>query len=129
MGFQPMIFVWIAGNGAAAQAILCDGPEHACFKCQKPALAAAPRHRVLKPDADNAPISNAACGDGLYAPFPVSASTSAAALALDLVLAWNSGNPGLRFRTRVLDPKRAFQIKDMNLSPSDACPACGNRKP
>jgi hypothetical protein len=59
----------------------------------------------------------------------VSASTTAAALALDLVLAWNGGNPGLRFRTRVLDPKRAFQVKDMNLSPSDACPACGNRKP
>lgn len=127
--FPPMIFVWIAGNGAAAQAILCDGPEHACFKCQKPALAAAPRHRVLKPDADNAPISNAACGDGLYAPFPVSASTTAAALALDLALAWSSGNPGLRFRTRVLDPKRAFQVKDMNLSRSDACPACGKRNP
>jgi len=62
------------------------------------------------------------------AALPVSASTTAAALALDLVLAWNSGNPGPRFRTRVLYPKQAFQVKDMNLSPSDACLACGNRK-
>ena len=87
-----------------------------------------PRHRILRPEAHNGLLSNAACGDGLYAPFPVSTSATAAALALELVLSWNSGSPGHRFRTRLLDPKRAFLVKDMNLTPSDACPAC-RRKP
>jgi|SRR5450631_2573239 hypothetical protein len=68
----------------------------ACFKCQKPEPAAAPRHRILRPEADNGLLSNAACGDGLYAPFPVSTSATAAALGLELVLSWNSGNPGLQ---------------------------------
>jgi molybdopterin/thiamine biosynthesis adenylyltransferase len=59
--FPPTLFVWIAGNGGAAQAILCDGPDHACFKCQKPELAGPPRHRILRPEADNGLLSNAAC--------------------------------------------------------------------
>src|SRR5450631_2193019 len=99
----------------------------ACFKCQKPELAGTPRHRILRPEADNGLLSNAACGDGLYAPFPVSTSATAAALALELVLSWNSGNPGHRFRTRVLNSKRSFLVKDMNLTPSDACPTCRRR--
>jgi hypothetical protein len=122
--FPPVLHTWIVGNGGATQALLCDGPEHGCFKCQKPKLAGEPRYRVIRPDADNELRRNPACGDGLYAPFPVSASTSAAALALDLVLAWNSGDPRHRFRTRVLDPDRSFQVKDRNLTPAPECPAC-----
>lgn len=122
--FPPVLHAWIVGNGGATQALLCDGPEHGCFKCQKPKLAGEPRYRVMRPDSDNELRRNPACGDGLYAPFPVSASTSAAALALDLVLAWNSGDPRHRFRTRVLDPDRSFQVKDMNLTPAPECPAC-----
>jgi molybdopterin/thiamine biosynthesis adenylyltransferase len=122
--FPPILHVWIAGNGGSAQALLCDGPPHACYKCQKPKLAGEPRYRVLRRDARNDLRRNRACGDGLFAPFPVSASATAAALALDLVLAWNDGNPIHRFRTRVLNPTLCFQIKDMNLSASDECPAC-----
>jgi molybdopterin/thiamine biosynthesis adenylyltransferase len=122
--FPPMLYAWIVGNGGAAQALLCDGPDHACFKCQKPDLAKEPRHRTIRRVSGNEPMRNPACGDGLYAPFPVSASISAAALALDLVLAWNSGDPRHRFRTRVLDPDRSFQVKDMNLTPAVECPTC-----
>lgn len=122
--FPPVLHAWIVGNGGATQALLCDGPEHGCFKCQKPKLAGEPRYRIMRPDSDNELRRNPACGDGLYAPFPVSASTSAAALALDLVLAWNSGEPRHRFRTRVLDPDRGFQVKEMNLTPAPECPAC-----
>lgn len=125
--FPPVLHAWIVGNGGAAQALLCDGREHGCFKCQKPKLAGEPRYRALRPDSDNELQRNPACGDGLYAPFPVSASMSAAALALDLVLAWNSGDPRHRYRTRVLDPDRSFQIKDMNLTPAPECPACQTR--
>lgn len=122
--FPPVLHAWIVGNGGAAQVLLCDGPEHGCFKCLKPKLAGEPRHRVVRPDSDNELRRNPACRDGLFAPFPVSASMSAAALALDLVLAWNSGDPRHRFRTRVLDPGRSFQVRDMNLTPASECPAC-----
>lgn len=125
--FSPVLHAWIVGNGGAAQVLLCDGPEQGCFKCLKPKLAGEPRHRVMRPGSDNELRRNPACRDGLYAPFPVSASMSAAALALDLVLAWNSGHPRHRFRTRVLDPDRSFQIKDMNLTPAPECPACQTR--
>ncbi|WFU26746.1 E2/UBC family protein [Bradyrhizobium sp. CB1717] len=122
--FPPVLHVWIAGNGGAAQALLCDGPDHGCFKCQKPKLSGEPRYRVIRPGADNELRRNPACGDGLFAPFPVSASISASALALDLVLAWNSGDPRHRFRTRVLDRDRCFKVNDMNLTTAPECPAC-----
>jgi molybdopterin/thiamine biosynthesis adenylyltransferase len=125
--FPPVLHAWIVGNGGAAQALLCDGPEHACFKCQKPKLAGEPRYRAMRADSDNELRRNPACGDGLYAPFPVSASTTAATLALDLALSWNSGDPRHRFRTRVLDQNRSFQVKDMNLTPAPECPACRPR--
>jgi hypothetical protein len=127
--FPPILHTWIVGNGGAAQALLCDGPEQACFKCQKPKLAGEPRYRVMRPGSVNELRRNPARGDGLYAPFPVSASISAAARALDLVLAWNGGDPRHRFRTRVLDPDRSFQVKDtrMNLAPAPECPACRPR--
>ncbi|WP_050384431.1 ThiF family adenylyltransferase [Bradyrhizobium pachyrhizi] len=126
--FPPVLHAWIVGNGGVTQALLCDGPEHGCFKCQKPKLASEPRYRVLRPDSGNELQRNPACGDGL-SPFPVSASMSAAALALDLVLAWNSGDLRHRYRTRVLDPDRSFQIKDMNLTPAPEYPACRTRNP
>ena len=28
--FPPTLHTWIVGNGGAAQALLCDGPDHAC---------------------------------------------------------------------------------------------------
>lgn len=122
--FPPVLYTWIVGNGGAAQALLCDGPDYGCFKCQKPKLSGEPRYRIIRPGADNELRRNPACGDGLYAPFPVSASISCAALALDLVLAWNNGDPRHRFRTHVLDRDRCFTVKDMNLTTAPECPAC-----
>jgi hypothetical protein len=125
--FPPTIHVWIVGNGGAAQALLCDGSDHACLKCQKPQLAGPPRHRTLRPDANADLRRNAACGDGLYAPFPVSRSRATAALALELALAWNCGDAGHRFRTRIFDPAQCFQVKDTTDFPTSGCPACGSR--
>ena len=125
--FPPTLHVWSVGNGGAAQALLCDDADHACFKCQKPELAGPPRHRVLRPDANADLKRDASCGDGLYAPFPVSRSSAAAALALELVLAWNRGSAGHRFRTRIFDSAQCFQVKDTTDLPISSCPACGSR--
>lgn len=123
--FPPIVYSWIVGNGGAAQAMLCDGPDHACYKCSKPDLSKQPRVRVMRQDAGSELRRMGACGDGLFAPFPVSASMAAAALALDLVLAWNNGKPGSLLRTRMLDPAQSIAAKDTTLAPSAACPACG----
>jgi molybdopterin/thiamine biosynthesis adenylyltransferase len=123
--FPPILHTWIVGNGGAAQAVLCDSAEHACFKCLKPDLAGQPRVRVLRPDAQATLRHLGACGDQLYAPFPVSVSAAAASLALDLILAWNTGRPGHLLRTRTFDLAQCFSPKDTTLEPSAACPACG----
>lgn len=124
--FPPIVYAWIVGNGGAAQAMLCDGPDYACYKCSKPELSKQPRVRVSRQEVGAELRRMGACGDGLFAPFPVSASMSAASLTLDLILAWNSGNPGSRLRTRLLDPVQSIAAKDTTLTPSPACPACGH---
>ncbi len=126
--FPPTLHAWIIGNGGAAQVLLCDGPERACFKCLKPELAGQPRLRVMRDESAATLRRMGACGDGLYAPFPVSVSAAAAALALDLVLAWNSGRPGHRLRTRTFDSAQCFSPKDTTLEASAVCPACGDKQ-
>jgi molybdopterin/thiamine biosynthesis adenylyltransferase len=122
--FPPILYSWIVGNGAAVQAMLCDGPNHACYKCSKPELSKEPRVRVLRNPAELSLQRMGACGDGLYAPFPVSVSMVAASLAHDLILGWNNGKPGARLRTRAIDLEQSFAVKDTTLAPSAVCPAC-----
>jgi beta-lactamase superfamily II metal-dependent hydrolase len=69
--------------------------------------------------------SNAACGDSLFTPFPVSRSVAAAALGLEVTLAWVNDKPGPRFRNRMFDVGQAYSLKDANPAPSSTCPACG----
>jgi molybdopterin/thiamine biosynthesis adenylyltransferase len=122
--FPPVLYVWLAGNGSIAQSLLCDGAEHACYKCMKPELAGQPRYRAMRSEADLRLDSNAPCGDGLFIPFPVSRSVSAASLGLDHALAWINNTPEPRFRSRLLDNAQAHNLKDANPKPSTACPAC-----
>ena len=123
--FPPVLYVWLAGNGSIAQSLLCDGPQHACYKCMKPELAGQARYRAVRSDKDVELDSNAACGDALFVPFPVSRSIAAAALGLEVTLAWVNDKPRPRFRNRVLDADQAYNLKDANPAPSSLCPACG----
>lgn len=66
--YPPFLHTWIAGNGRAAQVLLCDGPEYGYFECLKPRPAGEPRHRVMCLDSENELRRNPACRDGLYAP-------------------------------------------------------------
>lgn len=121
----PVLYVWLAGNGTIAQSLLCDGPDHACYKCMKPQLEAQPRYRVVRSESEVRLDSNAACGDGLFVPFPVSRAMAAAALGLDAALAWANQTPSPRFRNRLLDAAQAFDRKDANPVCAVDCPACG----
>lgn len=127
-GGPPVLFVWLLGNGAAAQSLSTGDPEFACFKCLKPKLAGEPRFRTLKNVQEILVERNASCGDALYVPFPVSRSVAAAALACDHALDWVNDRPDPRFRSRVLDPARAYHVKDANPGYLEHCPACGARK-
>jgi molybdopterin/thiamine biosynthesis adenylyltransferase len=124
--FPPMLYVWLAGNGSIAQSLLCDGKECACYKCMKPALDGQPRYRAVRSDTEAQLDSNAACGDALFVPFPVSRAVAAAALGLEAALGWINGKPSPHFRNRLLEPSQAFNLKDVNPAPSASCPACGN---
>jgi molybdopterin/thiamine biosynthesis adenylyltransferase len=127
--FPPVLYVWLAGNGAIAQSLLCDGPGHACYKCMKPKLTDQPRYRAVRSDTEMMFDRNLVCGDGLFAPFPVSRAASAAALGLEAALGWINSKPEPRFRNRLFDPERALNVKDGNPAPSAACPECRTPAP
>lgn len=126
--FPPVLFVWLLGNGAAAQCLLSGEPEYACFKCLKPELSKEPRFRALRKDHEVKVERNLACGDSTYIPFPVSRSAAAAALACDAVIDWANGTKGARFRTMVFDHARANIVKNSSPLKTDACPSCGRRE-
>ena len=122
--FPPRLHVWLVGNGAAAEALLCDERAWACYKCLKPVLSGPPRFRLLKPEAEPLQRRNRGCGDALYTPYPVSRGSSAAGLALDMALDWAAGKPGPRHRVRPFATSGLFAVKDSDPKPSDQCPAC-----
>jgi molybdopterin/thiamine biosynthesis adenylyltransferase len=124
-GSPPHLFVWLTGNGAAAQAILTGEPDRACLKCLNPVLGGEPRFRILRDPASTEIGSNPACADPHYIPFPVSRSVAAAALACDLVLDWANGDPGHRLRNHIFDHTAAFRVGSSSPAPSKSCPACG----
>lgn len=123
--YPPVLYVWLTGNGAIAQSLLCDDSAHACYKCMKPQLDGQPRYRAVRAEREIRMDSNVACGDGLFVPFPVSRAIAAAALGLDATLAWTNGILGPRFRNRLLDASTAFNLKDTDPRPIEVCPACG----
>ena len=89
------LHVRLFGNGAAAQALLVDGSQFACFKCLKPEHGRDWRFNPLKPGTD-AMQTAAACGEAGYIAYGVAAPAMAAAMALQLVLDWNNGTPAPR---------------------------------
>ncbi|AZO34028.1 MAG: hypothetical protein EOS76_06845 [Mesorhizobium sp.] len=119
------LFVWLIGNGAAAQCLLVCGPDGACFKCLKPALNGEPRFRTLKKGVETEVERNLACGDARYVPFPVSRSVAAASLACEAAIDWVNGVREPTFRSATLDRHKAFMVKDALPAKAANCPACG----
>lgn len=122
--WPPVIFGYLIGNGSAAQALIVEGPEHACLKCLKPKLSEKPRFQSQRPSINIEKITNYECSDPLYIPFPVSRSVGAASMISDMVIDWANGNIKNRFRNTLFDTKKAFFIKDSTPSTSKNCPAC-----
>ncbi|MEF2549084.1 ThiF family adenylyltransferase [Aurantimonas sp. E1-2-R+4] len=123
------LFVWLMGNGIAAQCLLVDeDADMACLKCLKPELAGEPRFPVLRPGVETEIGRVEACADADFVTFPVSRSVVAAALACDLALDWASGSPGHRYRSHTFEPDKAFEVADSNPQATDRCPACATNR-
>jgi len=118
----PFLAAWVEGAGLAVRALLKASAKHACSRCiSRPPLAA--QYRVFDTPPDII-IRGHGC-EGLYVPFPASASIQAAALAMEMVQAWVDNADSPTFRTRVLDQSRAVQFKDCSPPRHEGCPACG----
>ena len=117
----PFLSAWVEGSGLAVRALLKAKPEHACTRCvSRPPLR--DQYRVF--DVPPEVIMKGHGCEGLYVPFPASASVQAAALTMEMVQAWLDGNDSPRYRTRVLDPSRKVHFMDCSPQKYEGCPAC-----
>lgn len=118
-----VLYVRLFGNGAAAQSLLYTGSDQACFKCLRPALGEPARYDPMR--KEQALVQHvAACGEGAFVPYAVSAPAIAAGLALQAALEWNGGNPEYRLRTLRIDPKSTNDVGPKNPTRSERCPCC-----
>lgn len=121
-----VVHVYLYGNGAAAQALLVDGLEFACFKCLKPDHGGQWRFSPMKPNTPTIQTP-AACGEAQFTAYGVAAPAMAAAMALQVSLDWNSGKPAPRLRTMRFEKEETIEVADKNPSPFPRCPACGEK--
>ncbi len=125
--FPPVLHVWIAANGGAGVALFCDSMEQGCYKCLQPNLFGLPRTTITKDE--RVTVRNQSCGDAPYTPFPVSSSSQAASLALEMALDWANDRIGRRHRIRTYNDRTAFIREDKNVAPHKDCPACRPTSP
>ncbi|QKH35369.1 ThiF family adenylyltransferase [Achromobacter pestifer] len=117
----PFLTAWVEGAGVAVRALLQAKPEHACARCvSQPPMA--DQYRVF--DAPPKVVLKGHGCEGLYVPFPASASVQAAALAMEMVQAWLDGAETPTFRTRVLAQELKVHFSDCTPPRYKGCPAC-----
>jgi molybdopterin/thiamine biosynthesis adenylyltransferase len=119
-----VLFVWLVGNGVAAQCLLVDSIEVGCFRCLRLDETSDERFRLLRPDHTVA-VTPATCGEGAYFAYGVGAPAMASGLAIQLCLDWVNGQPSPRFRTIRINREATFEIKDSDITARQRCPACG----
>jgi hypothetical protein len=117
------LFVWLAGRGAAAQALfLPRSPDgRGCLACHR-------RHgeapAVIRAGANIEAIP-AACGESAFMPYGVAAPAVAAGLACRMALEWAGGSVSPSFRTLRIDLGATEEVADQDVPPRADCPACG----
>jgi len=128
VGYRPeapdCIFVWLAGRGAAAQALFLPGRAdgRGCLACHRP-------HGqppvVMRSEADEGPVP-AACGEAAFTPYGVAAPAVAAGLACRMALEWAGGGVSPSFRTLRVDLGATEAVLDADVPLRPGCPACGS---
>ncbi len=116
----PTLHVWVTGEGACVQALWVDEQKYACFRCLRCNDAKRSKRFDLGLGGDGLRV----LGCTAFTPYAVSAPMSAAALALDMVAAWMSGDVSPRFRTRAVEGAEIRMPKNADVRPLPGCPAC-----
>lgn len=122
-GGPAMIFAWLLGQGAAAQALFVPGSRdgQGCYACARPFGQRPP---ALREGADALPVP-AACGDAEFMPYGVAAPAVAAGLAAAMALEWAGGEVQPAFRTVRLDHGSTLDDPDRDVAAIPGCPDCG----
>jgi len=118
-----MIFTWLLGQGAAAQALFVptqpDG--RGCYACARP-FGVQPAAM-----ADAAPMLPvpAACGEAEFMPYGVGSPVVAAGMAAGMALEWAGGKVHPSFRTGRMDFLATQEDPDRDVPAKPECPDCG----
>ena len=119
-----LLFVWIAGQGAAAQSFIVHDDVHACYRCLQPDLTKEGRFNPLR-EAPPAPV--AACGEQLSTLYGPAAPAAAASLATTHATEWAAGHPQALLRTVRIDWKATVERPPKSPDRAAGCPACGHK--
>jgi hypothetical protein len=122
-GCPVWLHLCLVGNGVAAQGLLVDSPEYACYQCQK-LQDGAHRYKVLHPDHP-AIVTPANCNEGSYFAYGVGAPTIGAGLGVQMALDWAAGRPSPRLRTIRIVQEATIAVKDQNPTRRPGCQVCG----
>ena len=120
------LYVWLSGNGAAAQALFVRGnpsAEGACRKCLHPVLSEAPLFDPILEEWGAREVP-AACGDAGYLPYGVAAPAIAAGLASKMCLEWAAANVPRTLRTVRVDHLATRDLRDCSPQRTPGCPGC-----
>lgn len=124
-GLAPAaIFVFLFGNGDAAQGLLVDDEKFGCFRCLKNASGKKWRNNPMLSKFQTETIS-ANCGESPFIPYGVAAPAIAASLGLQLALDWRSEKSTPRLRTIRIDNERTKETTNKNPPRQDDCRDCG----
>lgn len=122
-GGPAMIFAWLLGRGAAAQALFVP-PLHdgrGCFACARPFGESSP---ALRDGAVALPVP-AACGEAEFMPYGVAGPAVAAGLAAAMALEWAGGEVRPSLRTVRIDHASTHDVPGQDVAAVLGCPDCG----
>nr|WP_249681080.1 ThiF family adenylyltransferase [Roseococcus pinisoli] len=121
------IFVWLVGQGAAAQAlyVASNAEGRGCLDCCFPFGS---RPAVLRENATLDAVP-AACGEADFMPYGVAAPAMAAGLAAAMALEWAGGGVQPSFRTLRVDHSATNSVPDTDVMARTDCPTCGAAAP
>lgn len=118
-----LLTVWIEGPGVAVRGLIRTNERGGCFRC----LCDANRVGLLQTVEGEMPKLLAGQGcEGLYVPFPATASLQAAALGAEMVSSWANNDNAPTLRTRILDSRFQGATPDCTLLKQYGCSACGS---
>jgi molybdopterin/thiamine biosynthesis adenylyltransferase len=117
----PVLATWVEGPGLAVRALMKHSPEHGCSRC----ISQPPQKEAYQVFDEPTPtvLKGHGC-EGLFVPFPATASIQAASLTMEMLQEWLEERLEYTLQTRVLDRSRHLKTKDCTPPRLIGCLAC-----